>query len=440
MDFDLCLKAPWIIPVEPRGEVRHDHAVLIRDGRIAAIVPQAQAPQAAHTVDLPGHVLLPGLVNAHTHAAMTLFRGLADDLPLQQWLHEHIWPAEGRHVNADFARDGSALAALEMIQGGTTCFADMYFFADETARVATSAGLRAALGLVVIDVPTAWARDPEEYLSRGIALCDRWRHDALITPLLAPHAPYSVSDETLKRIRVRADELDIALHMHIHETAGEITQSLQSHGVRPLARLDRLGLIHANLMAVHMTQLTADEIALCAARGVSVVHCPESNLKIAAGICPVPSLVHAGVNVALGTDGAASNNDLDMLGEMRTAALLAKGTSGDATAVPAAVALEMATLNGARALGLGDDIGSLVVGKSADVIAIDLRAPSTQPVYDPLSQLVYAASRDQVTHAWVAGRPLLRDRQVLTLDERAIIRQAAAWRDKIRASDHGGLS
>ena len=440
MDFDLCLKAPWIIPVEPRGQVLHDHAVLVRGGRIAALVPQAAVPAAAHTVDLPGHCLLPGLVNAHTHAAMTLFRGLADDLPLQQWLNEHIWPAEGRHVNADFARDGSALAALEMIRGGTTCFADMYFFADETARVASGAGLRAALGLVVIDFPTAWARDPEEYLSRGVALCDKWRHDPLITPLLAPHAPYSVSDETLMQIRVRADELDIGLHMHIHETAGEITQSLHSHGVRPLARLDRLGLIHANLMAVHMTQLTADEIALCAERGVSVVHCPESNLKIAAGICPVTSLVHAGVNVALGTDGAASNNDLDMLGEMRTAALIAKGTSGDATAVPAAMALEMATLNGARALGLGDDIGSLMVGKSADLIAVDLGAPATQPVYDPLSQLVYAAGRDQVTHAWVAGRPLLRDRRVLTLDERAIIGRAVAWRDKIRASDHGGLS
>ncbi len=440
MDYDLCLKAPWIIPVEPRGQVLRGHAILVRGGRIAAIVPQADVPAAVHTVDLPGHVVLPGLVNAHTHAAMTLFRGLADDLPLQQWLNDHIWPAEGRHVNGDFARDGSALAALEMIRGGTTCFADMYFFADETARAAASAGLRAALGLVVIDVPTAWARDPEEYLSRGVALCDKWRHEPLITPLLAPHAPYSVSDDTLTRIRVRADEQDIALHMHIHETAGEITQSLRTYGMRPLARLDRLGLIHANLMAVHMTELDADEIVLCAERGVSVVHCPESNLKIAAGICPVASLVRAGINVALGTDGAASNNDLDMFGEMRTAALLAKGTSRDATAIPAAVALEMATLNGARALGLGDDIGSLIPGKSADMIAVDLRAPATSPVYDPISQLVYAAGRDQVTHVFVAGRALLRDRCVLTLDEPSIMSRAAAWRDRIYACDQGGMS
>ena len=440
MDFDLCLKASWIIPIEPRGQVLRDHALLIRDGRIAAITSQSEAPPATTVVDLPGHVLLPGLVNAHTHAAMTLFRGLADDLPLHQWLNEHIWPAEGRYVNGDFVRDGSALAALEMIKGGVTCFADMYFFADETARVAAQTGLRAILGLVVIDVPTAWARDPEEYLSRGIALCDKWRHDPLVKPLLAPHAPYSVSDDTLTRIRVRADELDIGLHMHIHETAGEIEHSLQKHGMRPIARLDRLGIMHSDLMAVHMTQLLPDEIALCAQRGVSVVHCPESNLKIAAGICPVTALARAGVNLALGTDGAASNNDLDMFGEMRTAALLAKGTSGDATSVPAAYALEMATLNGARALGLGDETGSLVVGKSADVIAVDLNVPSTQPIYDPISQLVYAACRDQVTHVWVAGRPLLAGRRPLTLDERAIINRAAAWRDKIRAADSGGAS
>ncbi len=440
MNFDLCLKASWIIPIEPRGQVLRDHALLVRDGRIAAIAPQSKAPRATVTVNLPGHALLPGLINAHTHAAMTLFRGLADDLPLHQWLHEHIWPAEGRYVNSDFVRDGSALAALEMIKGGTTCFADMYFFADETARVAAQAGLRAVLGLVVIDVPTAWARDPEEYLSRGIALCDKWRHDPLVKPLLAPHAPYSVSDDTLTRIRVRADELDIGLHMHIHETAGEIEHSLQNHGVRPLARLDRLGIVHSDLMAVHMTQLLPDEIALCAERGVSVVHCPESNLKIAAGICPATALAHAGVNLALGTDGAASNNDLDMFGEMRTAALLAKGTSGDATSVPAAYALEMATLNGARALGLAADTGSLVVGKSADLIAVDLNVPATQPLYDPISQIVYAASRDQVTHVWVAGRALLAGRRPLTLDEKAIIGRAAAWRDKIHAADPGEVS
>lgn len=440
MNVDLCLRAPWIIPVEPRGHILHDHALLVRDGRIAGLVPQNEAPACATTIDLPHHALLPGFVNAHTHAAMTLFRGLADDLPLQEWLHEHIWPAEGRFVNSDFARDGAALAALEMIKGGTTCFADMYFFADDTARVVTAAGLRSVLGLVVIDVPTAWAKSPEEYLSRGVALCDKWRHNPLIRPLLAPHAPYSVSDETLARIRIHADELDIGLHMHIHETPGEIAHSEQQYGIRPIARLDRLGIMHSNLMAVHMTQLTTEEIGLCAERGVSVVHCPESNLKIAAGICPVTALLQAGVNVALGTDGAASNNDLDMFGEMRTAALLAKGLSGDPTSVPAPVALEMATLNGARALGLADSIGSLVTGKCADVIAVDLNKPATQPVYDPLSQIVYAASRDQVSHVWVAGQLLMQNRKPLTLDERAILQRAVLWRDKIRSCDHGGTS
>jgi len=438
MEADLCIRAPWIVPVEPRGQVLREHALLIRDGVIAAIVPQSAQVTATSTVDLPHHVLLPGLVNAHTHAAMTLFRGLADDLPLHQWLNEHIWPAEGRFVNNDFVRDGTALAALEMIKGGVTCFSDMYFFPDDTADIVTAAGMRAALGLVVIDVPTAWARDPEEYLSRGIALCDKWRHNPLIKSFLAPHAPYSVSDETLTRIRIHADELDIGLHMHIHETMGEIEHSLNCHGVRPITRLDRLGIVHSGLIAVHMTQLTAEEMALCAERGVSVVHCPESNLKIAAGICPVPQLISHGVNVALGTDGAASNNDLDMFGEMRTAALLAKGVSGDPTAVPAPIALEMATLNGARALGLADRIGSLVVGKSADIIAVDLSAPATQPVFDALSQLVYAASRDQVSHVWVAGRLLLRDRKAVTLDEKAIIGRAAIWRDKIQAVDREG--
>lgn len=438
MEADLCIRAPWIVPVEPRGVVLHDHALVIREGLIAAIVPQSTRVTATTTLNLAQHVLMPGFVNAHTHAAMTLFRGLADDLPLHQWLNDHIWPAEGRLVDNDFVRDGSALAVLEMIKGGVTCFSDMYFFPDATAEVASAAGLRAALGLVVIDVPTAFARDPEEYLSRGVALCDKWRHNPLIKPLLAPHAPYSVSDATLARIRIQADELDIGLHMHIHETVGEIDQSLTIHGMRPLARLDRLGIVHPGLVAVHMTQLTPEEMALCAERGVSVVHCPESNLKIAAGICPVPQLIRQGVNVALGTDGAASNNDLDMFGEMRTAALLAKGVSGDPTVVPAPIALEMATLNGARALGLGDRIGSLVAGKSADIIAIDLNTPATQPVFDPISQLVYAAGREQVSHVWVGGRLLMRGRQALTLDERAILGRATSWRDKIRSVDQGG--
>lgn len=435
MEADLCLRARWVIPVEPRGQILTEHCVVIRDGLVIAIVPWSTPITAQTTIDLPDHVLLPGLINAHTHAAMTLFRGLADDLPLQEWLHEHIWPAEGRFVTGDFVRDGTALAVLEMIKGGVTCFSDMYFFPDDAAHVVRAAGLRAALGLVVIDVPTAWAKDADEYLRRGFDLCDKWRHDALITPLLAPHAPYSVSDHTLQRIRVRADELDIGLHMHIHETAGEIEHSLTQHGVRPLARLDRLGFINSGLIAVHMTQLTPAEMALCAERDVRVVHCPESNLKIAAGICPISELLAHGVTVALGTDGAASNNDLDMFGEMRTAALLAKGISGDATAVPAPVALEMATLNGARALGLDKTIGSLKVGKAADIIAVSLAAAATQPVYDPLSQIVYAASRDQVTDVFVGGRALLRNGRILTLDPETIRQRANMWRDKIQAAD-----
>ncbi len=432
MNADLCIRAGWIVPVEPHRTVLKDHAIIVDEGQIVALVPSSTNIHAQTVVDLPHHVLAPGFVNAHTHAAMTLFRGLADDLPLSEWLAQHIWPAEGRFVDSAFVTDGTALAVLEMIRGGTTSFNDMYFFPGETAAVVDKAGLRATLGMVVIDVPTAWASDTHGYLKRGLEFCDTWRHHPRIRALFAPHAPYSVGDETLKAIRMHADELDMGLHMHIHETAGEIEQSLSRYGVRPLARLDKLGIVDSGLIAVHMTALNEAEMHLCAERGVSIAHCPESNLKIAAGICPVKSLIQHGVNVALGTDGAASNNDLDMLGEMRTAALLAKGISGDATAVPAAAALEMATLNGARALGMADRIGSLVPGKAADIIAIDLSPASTQPVYDPLSQIVYAAGRDQVTDVWVGGRPLMRHRQMLTLDEQSILAKARTWRTKIR--------
>ncbi len=432
MNADLCIRAGWIIPVEPRRTILKDHAIIIDEGQIVALVPASTQIHAQTVVDLPHHVLLPGLVNAHTHAAMTLFRGLADDLPLAEWLSQHIWPAEGRFVDSTFVTDGTALAVLEMIRSGTTCFNDMYFFPGETAAVVDKAGLRATLGMVIIDVPTAWAADTQAYLRRGLEFCDTWRNHPRVRALFAPHAPYSVGDDTLRAIRVHADELDMGLHMHIHETAGEIEQGLETYGMRPLARLNALGVINSGLVAVHMTTLTDAEMALCAERGVSVAHCPESNLKIAAGICPAAALIRHGVNVALGTDGAASNNDLDMFGEMRTAALLAKGTSGDATAVPAVTALEMATLNGARALGLADQIGSLVAGKAADIIAVDLSPAATQPVYDPLSQLVYAASRDQVTDVWVGGRPLMRHRQMLTLDEQSILAKARTWRTKIR--------
>ena len=433
--IDSLLHARWIVPVEPEGKVLEHHALAIRDGRIEALLPSAEAEsryRAEQTLRLDNHVLIPGLVNTHTHAAMSLMRGLADDLPLMTWLLEHIWPAEKANVSADFVHDGTLLACAEMIRSGTTCFNDMYFFPEETARAVDQAGMRAVMGLIVIDFPSAWAQDADDYLHKGLALHDELRGHARIRTAFAPHAPYSVADAPLQRIVTLAEELDLPVHMHVHETAAEVAQSLKDHGKRPLERLDDLGLLGPRLVAVHMTQLTEAEIAHCAERGVHVIHCPESNLKLASGFCPVARLRDAGINVALGTDGAASNNDLDMLGEMHTAALLGKGVAGDASALPAHAVLRMATLDGARALGLDEETGSLVPGKSADLTAVRLDDIETTPVYHPLSQLVYAAGREQVTDVWVAGRQLLREGELTTLDRGELLDRAEAWRGKLQ--------
>jgi len=433
-DAETVIHAGWVIPVEPAGACLAAHSVVIDAGRIAAVVPTARARadwRAARVFELPGSVLIPGLVNAHTHAAMSLFRGLADDLPLMEWLNGHIWPAEAKWVDGEFVRDGTRLACAEMIRGGTTFFADMYFHPAQSAAVVEEAGMRACLGMIMLDFPTPYARSVAEYLDKGLALHDEVRHSARVRTAFAPHAPYTVSDTALEKIRVLADELDVPVHMHVHETAHEIDESMARYGMRPLERLDRLDLLGRRLAAVHMTQLLPEEIRVVAERTANVVHCPESNLKLASGFCPVQALHAAGVNVAIGTDGAASNNDLDMLGEMRTAALLAKGVAADPTALPAHTALACATINGARAWGQESEFGSLVPGKSADVVAVDLGALSSQPVFDPVSQLVYTAGRDQVTHVWVAGRNLLEDGRLVTLDPAAILARAADWRARI---------
>jgi len=436
--IDTLIHPRWTIPVVPHNTVLEAHSLAVEGGRIVDLLPRTEAERryrSRATVELAQHVLIPGLVNAHTHAAMSLMRGLADDLPLMRWLNDHIWPAEGRFIGPDFVRDGTLLAITEMVRGGTTCFNDMYFFPEEAARAASGVGMRAAVGLIVIDFPTAWARDAEEYLHKGIALHDHYRSDPLISTAFAPHAPYSVSDEPLARVAMLAEELDLPVHIHLHETADEVQQGLERDGRRPLARLDALGLLTPRLAAVHMTQLETEEIARFAATGGSVVHCPESNLKLASGFCPAQRLLDAGINLALGTDGAASNNDLDLLGEMRTAALLAKGVAGETSALPAAEALRMATLGGARALGLEEEIGSLEPGKAADLVALDLGAAESQPIYHPLSQLVYTGGRERVTDVWVAGRHLLKARQLTTLDEVAILERAAMWRDRIQTRD-----
>ncbi len=433
---DLIVTGRWVVPVEPEGVVLEHHAVVMDAGRIAAVLPAAEALRnyaAREVIPCDRHALIPGLVNTHTHAAMSLMRGYADDLPLMQWLQDHIWPAEQKWVSPEFVRDGTLLAAAEMLAGGTTCFGDMFFFPDDVARAAVTAGIRAVVGMIVIEFPSAYASDCDDYLRKGIDFHDHYRDHPLVRTALAPHAPYTVSDEALGRIVTYAAELNVPVHMHVHETEAEVRESVARTGVRPLARLERLGLLSPQLMAVHMTQIEQHEIAMLAAQGVHVLHCPESNMKLASGFCPVARLAAAGVNVALGTDGAASNNDLDMFGEMRSAALLAKAVAGDASAVPAAAALRMATLNGARALGMEELLGSLVPGKAADVVAVDLGGIATQPIYSPISHLVYATGRHQVTDVWVAGRHLLRGGALLTVDEIDLAQRASQWQDRLSA-------
>ena len=431
---DTLVEGRWVIPVEPDGVVLEHHTVVVDGGRIEAIVPHARARSdytANHTVELREHVLMPGLVNAHTHAGMTLMRGIADDLPLMRWLEEHIWPVESRWVSDEFVRDGTTLAVAEMLRGGTTCFNDMYFYPGDAGRAAAAAGMRCVVGMIVLDFPTVWAGGADEYLARATEVHDEFRSHALVDTAFAPHAPYTVSDEPLERVRVLADELDVPVHIHLHETPGEVESAVAERGVRPFARLDGLGLVSPRLVAVHMTELDRDEIDRLAECGAHVVHCPESNLKLASGFCPVAKLAAAGVNVALGTDGAASNNDLDMVQEMRTASLVAKAVARDATAVPAHRAIAMATIAGARALGKDDAIGSLVPGKAADMIAVDLGAIESQPVYDAASQVVFSASRRQVSDVWVAGRALVRDGALLTVDEVRVLERAKHWRRRI---------
>lgn len=431
--LDLLLLPEWIVPVEPAGVVLREHALGIRDGRIVLIAPRAQALAlpAAERRELPGTLLAPGLVNAHGHAAMSLFRGLADDLPLMTWLQEHIWPAEAKWVGEDFVRDGTELAIAEQLKGGITAFSDMYFFPEVASEVVHRTGVRAQITIPVLNFPVPGAHDTDEALRRGLELFADLRHHPRIKMAFGPHAPYTVSDDRLERVRVLAEQLDAGIHMHVHETAFEVQQALEQSGERPLARLARLGLLGPRFQAVHMTQIDDADLSLLVQHNASVIHCPESNLKLASGFCPVEHLWQAGVNVAVGTDGAASNNDLDLLGETRTAALLAKAVAGSATALDAHRALRMATLNGARALGIDEDCGSLQLGKSADLVAFDLSGLAQQPVYDPVSQLIYACGRDCVRHVWVGGKALLEDGRLSRLDEDELRAKARAWGQRI---------
>lgn len=433
---DILITARWVIPVEPHGAVLEDHAVAVNEGVIAEVLPIADAETKyapRERVELPHHALIPGLVNAHTHSPMALMRGLADDMPLMVWLRQHIWPAEGAVMSAELVRDGSELAIAEMLRGGTTTCNENYFFPNAFAQACKSFGFRARVGLPIIEFPSAWAANIDEYFDRALAVHDELQGDALLGCTFAPHAPYTVRDSSFERIRTWSDQLDLPVHLHLMETAQEVEDSRREFGVRPMQRLQKLGLINDRLIAVHMTAVSDAEIETCAHAGVSVAHCPESNLKLASGFCPAERLRRASVNVAIGTDGCASNNDLDMFGEMRTAALLAKGVANDAAAFDAAYALRAATLNGAHALGFGDIVGSIETGKQADLAAVRLDLPETQPVYHPVSQLVYAASRRQVSDVWIAGQRKLAGGELIDVDLDALLAKAARWRERIAA-------
>jgi 5-methylthioadenosine/S-adenosylhomocysteine deaminase len=431
---DLLIHARWIIPIEPANTTLEHHTVAVRNGMIVSILPDRQAREqfsAPRQISLDHHVLMPGLVNLHCHAAMTLLRGLADDTPLMTWLQEHIWPAEAKHVSADFVHDGTLLACAEMLRGGITCFNDMYFFPEAAGRAIASSGIRGVIGLALLEFPTTYANDADDYLAKGLSARDALLGNPLLHFTLAPHAPYTVSDHSFERVATLADELDLPVHVHIHETLAEIDESLAQYGMRPLERLHRLGLVTPNLIAVHAVHLEPTEIALLAAKGVSVAHCPSSNLKLGSGIAPVRAMLNKGVNIGLGTDGAASNNRLDLFGELRLAALLAKGASGDASAMNAHQALHAATLGGARALGLEHLIGSILPGKSADFCAVSLDDPSLSPCYSAASHMVYVAGRENVSHVWVAGQLLVENHSLTRFMKKDLEKLASVWQTRI---------
>ena len=433
---DLLVSARWVVPVEPAGAVLADHSVAVDGGRIVAVLPADEAArsyQPARRVELPDHALIPGLVNLHTHASMTLMRGLADDLPLMEWLKDHVWPAETRHVSAEFVYDGTLLACAEMLKGGVTCFNEMYFFPEAAARAVLDAGMRAALGIIAFEFPTSYAADANDYIAKGLATRDQFGDEQLLSFCMAPHAPYTVSDRTFAKIVTIAEELDLPIHTHLHETRSEIEDSVAQHKVRPLERLGALGVLGPRLVAAHAVHMTGQEIETLARHGASVAHCPSSNLKLASGFAPVAAMSACGVNVGIGTDGAASNNRLDLLEEMRLAALLAKAVAGDAQAMPAHQALAAATLNGARALGLEASIGSLVPGKYADLCAIAFDGQELSPCYDPVSHVVYAAGRGQVSHVWVAGEARVERGRLAGFENRSLNSRILLWQNKLAA-------
>jgi 5-methylthioadenosine/S-adenosylhomocysteine deaminase len=431
---DIIIHAENIITGKMPIHVLKNHALIINNNLIINIVPSAEADKIYNShnkISYNHHVILPGLINSHTHSAMTLFRGLADDVELITWLQNYIWPAETAWVSNDFVYDGTRLAIAEMIRSGTTCFNDMYFFMNTTARAAEEAGIRAHVGMGIIDLATKWAQTPEEYFAKSLEFYECYKNSNLVTPTLAPHSVYTVSPKNLEKINLLAHDKNLKINIHLQESVEEIKISQEKYQKRPLELLQELAMLSPQLIAIHMTQISNSDLKILERTKPHIVHCPESNLKLNSGLCPVQILAEANINVALGTDGAASNNDLDLFGEMRTAAFIGKFAANNPKAMRAEYLLQMATINGAQALGIDHIVGTIEPKKSADFIAVDMNTIETQPLYHPISQLIYAAGRQHVTDVWVAGKQLLKNRELITLDEQEILSKARRWREKI---------
>ena len=431
----IIISASWIFTSNSEDQLLSDYSIVIKDNKIIDLVRQSKVfseYEADEIYQLTDHILIPGLINTHTHAAMSLFKGFADDLPLQDWLNNYIWPAEKKFVNSSFVRDGSILALSEMIKAGVTTFNDMYFYPDATAEATIELGVRSNIGLVVLDFPTNYAADPEDYLSKGFEFRDRWRNEDLITTSIAPHAPYSVSDEAFALINTYSEELGINIHLHLHETQREIDDSINRYGITPVQRLNNLGIINPSLIAAHCVYLNEQDIALLAKNKVSIVHNPSSNMKLGSGIADVAKMLKQNLNVSLGTDSSASNNRLDIMEEMRLASLLLKGTTKSPELLPATQAIKMATINGAKALGLESMIGSIEKNKIADLVAIDLNSIENQPIYNPLSTLVYSSTKSDVSYVWIDGKVKLKEKKLVNVDEEKIMQMAKIWQIKIK--------
>ena len=432
MQADLRIDARWVLPLGDNNEVFENYSVYITDGRIVGLQPQSElGPEVKEHIKLEEHVLLPGYINAHGHAAMSLFRGLADDRPLMTWLQDHIWPAEAQWVSGDFVYQGTQLAIAEMLRCGTTTFADMYFYSGDSIEAAIDAGMRTVSFTPVLDFPTNFAQNADEYIRKTLDVHSKYRHQPLAHVGIGPHAPYTVSDEPLKEIATTASQLQMPVQIHLHETGFEVSQSIEERGMRPTQRLAELGFLNESVSCVHMTQIDEIDIDILRQTGASVVHCPESNLKLASGFCPVGTLLNEGVNVGIGTDGAASNNDLNIQGEMKTAAMLAKAVANDAASLPAMAALKMATIGSARALGIDELTGSIELNKYADLQAVRVSELTQSPMYDPASQLVYTDSSRYTEYVWVAGKARLSKGELTSIDASQILENTRLWQSKI---------